>query len=300
MQRNPRRRKKHTSWEAISHDEAEFVVVDVETTGLSAENGDRICEIGAVKLSGGAVLNTFGSLINPQRPVSYGAYRVHQIPPEQLAVAPPFSSVTENFLDFIGDAILVGYNLPFDLSFISAELKLAGGSVLSNRAIDALPLVRQIIPGLGRYSQETVARVLGIPFPKKHRALEDATVTARIFTLMTTILKAHDCPAVADLSRIDLSRVLSEKRVTVIHGALSTGTDLWLRYLSPAESLITERRVTPREVIQLKGNDKGKAILLAYCHASGAERQFQLDRILDARPVSPLFIVDAGTGSTVG
>ena len=60
-------------------DDCDFLVVDVETTGLSPEAGDRVCEIGAVKLRGGAVVDSFGSLIDPQRPISSGAYAVNGI-----------------------------------------------------------------------------------------------------------------------------------------------------------------------------------------------------------------------------
>ncbi len=274
--------------------EAEFVVVDTETTGLSAATGDRMCEIGAVKVRGGAIVETFGTLLNPQRPVSIGAYRVHKIPPEALACAPTFAAIAGDFLSFLGDAVMVGYNLPFDDAFLGAELRLAGYPAVKNFRVDALPLARQILPSLGRYNQETVARVLGIPFPTKHRALEDASTTAQIFTLMTGILRAHDQPFLSDLLRSDLTPLLCEKRLKIISRALDLRHDLWLRYLSPTESAITEQQITPREILGAGDGtaapraERGSSVL-AYCHQSRKERNFRLDRMLDVRIVAGLF-----------
>ena len=104
-------------------DDADFLVVDVETTGLSVDSGDRVCEIAAVKLRGGAVVETFTSLIDPQRPISAGAYAVNQISPTMLRDAPIFSSIAKKLQTMMGGTILVAYNAPFDLSFLTNEFR---------------------------------------------------------------------------------------------------------------------------------------------------------------------------------
>src|ERR1051326_3455949 len=185
-------------------DDTDFLVVDVETTGLYADSGDRVCEIGAVKLRGGAVVDPLTSLIDPRRPVSPGAYSVNRISPEMLADAPVFEGIAERLWSMMEDATVVAYNARFDLSFLVSEFRLIGYPPIKNPVIDALAMARQIIPGIGKYPQENVARVLGIPFPVKHRALEDAMVTAHIFTMFTSMLKAYDCPTTDHLARRDL------------------------------------------------------------------------------------------------
>ena len=263
--------------------EAEFLVVEVETTGLSADNGDRVCELGAVVLRGGAVVDTFGTLIDPERPVSAGAYAVNRISPAMLAGAPTFGAVTERFRAMMEGAILVAYNAPFDLSFLSMELRLAGHPAPANEVVDALPLARALLPGLGRYPQANVARVLGIGSPVTHRALDDALITARIFTMFTSMLKAYDCGDCADLRRGDLQRVLHAKRTELITEALERRAPIMVRYLSPSDAEITQEVVIPHEIIGVDGREPS---LLAHSPEAGAERRYRIDRLLDLRTLS--------------
>src|SRR5262249_42280573 len=106
------------SHEAEGIDDREYIVMDVETTGLSPELGDRVCEVGAVKLRGSAVVETFESLINPGRPISAGAYAVNGISPAMVADAPAFPEVAQKLWDMMEGAVLVAYNAPFDKGFL--------------------------------------------------------------------------------------------------------------------------------------------------------------------------------------
>ena len=274
----------------IHIDEAEYLVIDFETTGLSAEGGDRVCELGAVKLRGGAVVDTFGTLINPQRPISSGAYAVNRISPQMIANAPAFADIAERLWDMMQGTVLVAYNAPFDLSFLTYEFRLAAYPRITHPVVDALAIARQLLPGLGKYSQDNVARVLGIPFPVKHRALEDAMVTARLFTLFASILKAYDCSAVTDLTRRDLLRTLHERRISVVNDALSKGWNLWIKYLSPTGSEITDRIISPTECVEASHGSTSTTYLIAYCHTAKAERQFRIDRMLDIRLMNPVAV----------
>ncbi len=271
-------------------DETDFLVVDVETTGLSPDRGDRVCEIAAVKLRGGAVVDSFSSLIDPQRPISAGAYAVNRISPQMLVGAPTFCEIAERLWSMMDGAILVAYNAPFDVSFLTSEFQLCGFPALTHPVADALAIARQLLPGLGRYPQENVANVMGIPFPVKHRALEDTMVTAQLFTAFLSMLKAYDCTTCADLNRKDLTHVLHEKRLNIIERALSSQHSLWLKYLSPTENEITQRMITPKECIADKFKQNGAMYLIAYCHSAKAERNFRIDRMLDIRVVPPRII----------
>ena len=269
-------------------DQIDFLVIDVETTGLSPDHGDRVCEIGAVKLHGGAVIETFGSLVDPERPVSAGAYAVNRISPGMLADAPLFSDIADQLTSMMKHTVLVAYNAPFDLSFLQNEFQLIGVPKIKNPVVDALPIARQLLSGLGRYGQENVATVLGISFPVKHHALEDAMVTAQLFTLFTSILKAYDCSSLADLRRKDLHQTLNARRLAIVNEALERGTNLWIKYFSPAEAEITDRIITPKECVTGKYQTREATYLIGHCHAVNAERNFRIDRILDLRPVNKI------------
>ena len=100
----------------------EFVIFDVETTGLNPAMGDRICEIAAIKLKARKEVSRFYSLVNPARPMPQAAYDIHHISDHMLKDAPKGTAVLMDFLEFIKGCVLAGYNVSFDLSFIENEL----------------------------------------------------------------------------------------------------------------------------------------------------------------------------------
>jgi DNA polymerase III epsilon subunit family exonuclease len=266
-------------------DEADYLVIDFETTGLSPDAGDRACEIGAVKLRGGAVMETFGTLIDPQRPVSAGAYAVNGISPKMLMGAPTFSAIAEKLWSLMEGTVLVAYNAPFDLGFLTNEFRLVGYPPLTNTVVDALAIARQLLPGLGKYPQENVARVAGISFPVTHRALEDAMVTSQLFMIFCSMLKAYDCMNVNDLGRRDLTALLNAKRMNLVNRALERKQNIWIKYLSPANFEITDRIVSPKECVNATAGRGNETFLIGYCHSAKGERNFRIDRILDLRVI---------------
>jgi hypothetical protein len=162
------------------------------------------------------------------------------------------------------------------------EFRLAGFPPIRNTIVDALAVARRLLPGLDRYPQHNVARVLGIPDQVKHRAQEDALITATILTIFTSILKAYECPRLSDLMRPDIFQVLEERRMRIIAGALAAARNVWIKYLSPADNVMTDRIVTPKEIVGL-ARAQGTRSLIAYCHAERGDRNFRIDRILDLR-----------------
>jgi DNA polymerase-3 subunit epsilon len=159
------------------------VIVDVETTGWSVQNGGRVIEIGAVAIESGRIVAEMGTLIDVAAPIHYGAFRVHGISVEMLAGQPAPEDVWSSFRDFAGDAELVAHNSPFDSGFICHELALLGEK-LPNRWHCTVRLARKCLPHLPNHRLETVARhLLGdIPIDcRLHRALDDARITARVW-----------------------------------------------------------------------------------------------------------------------
>lgn len=162
--------------------EKEFVIFDVETTGLSPLSGDRIIEIAALKVRNLKPVARFHSLINPQRLVSFAAFEVNGISDRMLAGAPTCAQVLPRFLEFLGGSTLVGHNIQFDLNFLHNELDLA--QIRLEREIDRIDtirLARQLMPRLKRYPLWFVAASLGIQKNQEHRAMADVDLTFEVF-----------------------------------------------------------------------------------------------------------------------
>jgi len=107
-------------------EEVELTIFDTETTGLDAGNGDRIVEIAALRVRGEHISDRFETLVNPERPISPGAFAVNNISEEMVHNAPLIRDVLPCFLDFIKGTCLCSYNLPFDLGFLKSEMTAVG------------------------------------------------------------------------------------------------------------------------------------------------------------------------------
>jgi DNA polymerase III epsilon subunit family exonuclease len=271
-----------------SLNDIDFLVIDVETTGLSPLRGDRVCEVGAVKVRGGEILDSFGTLVNPERPIAPAASAVNKITDAMVAKAPCFQQILPPLRSIMRGTVLVGYNAGFDLSFLENEFSLAGQRWDPPVVVDTLALARKLLPGLRKYPQEFVAGVVGLSFPVKHRALEDATMTATLFTLFTSMLKSHGCNKFTDMLRPDLISLLCAKRQTMIDAALHQGSNLWIKYLSPMNNLVSSRVITPIGCSTTNGENGAGTMVVAFCHVAQAERNFRLDRILDLRMIHTL------------
>ncbi|MBZ0228961.1 MAG: DNA polymerase III subunit epsilon, partial [Bauldia sp.] len=160
------------------------IILDTETTGLAPAGGDRIVEVGCLELvnhipSG----RTFHAYLNPGRPVPIEAVEVHGLDDAFLRDKPPFAAVADDFLAFIGDAVLVAHNGEFDLAFINAELgRLGRTAVPGARMVDTLMLARRKHPAgpnsldalCARYQIDTSRRTF-------HGALLDAELLAEVY-----------------------------------------------------------------------------------------------------------------------
>jgi DNA polymerase-3 subunit epsilon len=160
------------------------IVLDTETTGLDAHQGDRLVEIGCIELinrfpSG----QTFHTYLNPQRDMPAEAFNVHGLSAEFLADKPLFADVVADFTAFIGDAPLVIHNAAFDIGFINAELDRAGHPVIGReRVVDTLLLARRKYPGGSNRLDDLCSR-FGIDNSRrtKHGALLDAELLAEVY-----------------------------------------------------------------------------------------------------------------------
>lgn len=182
------------------------IVLDTETTGLSAEDGHRIVEIGALELVNlvptGKQLHLY---INPQREIDPDAERVHGLSAEFLAEKPVFEAISGEFLDFIGDANLVIHNAPFDTGFLNAELaRLSLPALEAGRIVDTLVMARRKFPG-SPASLDALCRRFEIDNSHRdlHGALIDADLLAAVYIELKggrqpTLLGGAEDPSPAD------------------------------------------------------------------------------------------------------
>jgi len=162
------------------------VVVDVETTGLSAAAGDRVIEIGAVTIQDREIVSEFATLIDAGVFIPWGAQQIHGITDEMLVGQPTPEQVIPLFNEFIRESILVAHNAQFDLRFLCSEFSRLRMK-LPHRHVCTLEMSRSRFPRLRDHKLETVYRHLfgdTAGSIRRHRALDDARMTARIWLKM--------------------------------------------------------------------------------------------------------------------
>lgn len=160
------------------------IAFDTETTGIKPHEGHRIIEIGAVEMINKyRTGKTFHVYINPECPVSEGAFRVHGLSNEFLADKPLFKDVITDFLEFVGDDILVAHNAPFDMGFLNYQLlKLKMRPLGESQTIDTLQIARKKYPG-AKNSLDALCQRFDIDLSarKFHGALLDAELLADVY-----------------------------------------------------------------------------------------------------------------------
>ncbi|GAC1357692.1 MAG: hypothetical protein NVSMB44_03780 [Ktedonobacteraceae bacterium] len=158
--------------------DTDFVVIDTETTGMRP-GPDRVIEVGAVRVRGGAIVDTFHSLLNPRRSIPPFIVRFTGITQAMVNDAPASAEVIPDLLHFLDGATLVGHNLGFDVRFLAHEAQLLGLPFPID-GLDTIPLARRFLPGLKRFKLDMVAAHLNIQTRNRHRAFGDAEVTAEV------------------------------------------------------------------------------------------------------------------------
>jgi DNA polymerase III subunit alpha, Gram-positive type len=157
-----------------------FAAVDVETTGFNARN-NKIVEIAAVKFKNGKIIDKKTWLVNPEINIPYVVQNVHGISNKMVENQPDFSVVGTNFIDFVGDSILIAHNATFDAGFIYTEMKRNNIDRIKNPFLDSLKMARIWYPELKKHNLKYLTEHLGFEGEKYHRALEDSIYVQMFF-----------------------------------------------------------------------------------------------------------------------
>jgi len=159
--------------------EAEYVVFDIETTGLSILSS-KIIELAGVKMRDGKVIDKFETFINPHEPIPYNIQQLTNITDEMVKDAPELEPKLREFVAFVGDAVLVAHNARFDIGFIQANLKNIGMPELANPVLDTLEMARMLHPTLKNHRLNTLAEKYRVSLENHHRAVDDAAALGGI------------------------------------------------------------------------------------------------------------------------
>ena len=201
----------------LALEEATYVVVDLETTGLSP-GSSAICEIGAVRVRGFELEERFQTLVNPRRPLPPPVAVLTGIDPGALRGAPPVELAVRRFLEFAGDAVLVAHNARFDVAFLDREVERLTGRRIAAPVVDTLWLARRVLAGrTSRMGLASLSHFVGTAVRPCHRALPDAEATAEILLVLIGLAQERGATTVAEL--VDLAapraRRLAGKRSLV-------------------------------------------------------------------------------------
>lgn len=192
-------------------EEYDFVVLDTELTGLN-ESRDEIVSIGAVKIQNLRINleSNFYSDICPCQEVPKFSTLIHRISPGQARKCPPIADILPEFLNYVGNSMIIGHNIGMDMAFINKALKKNLGGILYNPCLDTMRLARiyreeQWINYYDRYNLgvsynlRELSAEYGLPVFPEHNALNDAIQTAYLFLFLVHKLKDGNIKTLKDL-----------------------------------------------------------------------------------------------------
>lgn len=197
-------------FESRSLEDLDYVVVDVEATGAKTPP-NRIIELGAYRIRHGRIVDNFLTLVNPELPIPRFVMALTGITNEMVKQAPVFADVAPRWLDYVGDAVLIAHNAPFDTTFLNHEIsRVYPGHRMINAHLCTVKLSRRTVPGLLNYRLDTVADHFSISIFNRHRAGSDALATAEVFLHLLTRLKENGVEDLAGARRFQVPPPLAE------------------------------------------------------------------------------------------
>lgn len=155
-----------------------YAIVDLETTGHSSKQGDRIIQIAIVFMKDWQVQKTFTSFVNPQKKIPFFIQDLTHIRDEDVKNEQPFEAIAHDIYEMLQDCIFVAHNIDFDLPFLQEEFKRCGLPKWFGKSMDTVELAKIIYPTAYSYKLSEIALELEIGLENAHRADDDALATA--------------------------------------------------------------------------------------------------------------------------
>jgi DNA polymerase III epsilon subunit family exonuclease len=270
--------------------ELPIAVVDVETSGVMADLGHRVIEVGIVRLERGERVVEYQQLLDPGRSIGAGITAITGISQEMVSGQPRFIDEMERIVELLGGAVILGHNIRFDLSFLLSEFRRCGKEmpvVLGKdvTVLDTLRIARRRF-GRGGNGLGILARRLGIEPVTAHRALADAQTTHLVFEKLIEPVGGWQIPLCDAMNQqggpmgiLPVSPRESPLPLE-LQEALEQQRPVLMEYLD-ARRQRTQRVVQPLHVRQFKG----ELLLVAHCQLRNDERTFKLERIVELRRI---------------
>ncbi len=189
--------------------ELSYVIFDLETTGLYADEGDEIIEIGAVVVENLQITDSkFHTMVNPCRPIPAASTAVHGIKDEDVQSAPRCDAIIQDFLNFTGSRVWVAQNAKFDLSFISKKLRQLNMPMRQSVILDTVAISKFLFPYETSHNLDVIMARLGIPRTgDRHRSIDDCRYTA---LALIEFLKLLEKQGVTSLPEIESAFVKAD------------------------------------------------------------------------------------------
>lgn len=175
-----------------------FVIFDIKTTGVNPKFC-KIIEIGAVKIAGGEITDTFSCFVNPEIPIPYNITKITSITDEMVIEAETIETVLPKFLAFVGDSVLVAHNASLNVGFIR-KFAHDMNYKMENSVLDTMTLSHILCPELGKFELVRVCKHLGIKLENNHRAADNADAIAKMFHKYIPMMKDRGITNLNDLN----------------------------------------------------------------------------------------------------
>lgn len=244
---------------------------------------DRIVEIGAVKFQNRKVIDTFQELVDPEMPIPTGATSVNGITDDMVKGKPTIEQVLPRFIDFLGEAVPIAHNSPFDVGFLSYEISRLKLKASDKPILDTCAIPKKTFPHFYSYSLENLAMNLHIQSKEFHRALADSKVCMEIFCKCIDETGGQDRLTLQDVLvlngpalNFNMGEIIFDEPFLPLKDALESGSPIEIAY-QDARGSLTTRRIKPLAV----GLFRGTVMIEAFCHLRQDKRNFRLDRILE-------------------
>lgn len=205
--------------------DSDYVVFDIETTGLSFKFC-KIIEIGAVRIDkNGKETGRFSEFVNPGVPIPYHIEKLTSISDETVKNAPPIETVLPKFLEFCKGAMLVAHNATFDTTFIRVNAKKLGLKY-DFTSLDTMTIAYIFLPELGRYTLDRLTNYFKLKNNHHHRACDDADVTAKIFMKLMEMIRKSGAGTVDDLNKMNETSPDAIRKAKSYHGIILIKNDI--------------------------------------------------------------------------
>ncbi|MFD1360538.1 ATP-dependent DNA helicase DinG [Lentibacillus salinarum] len=210
-----------------------YVVIDLETTGHTPVNPDKIIEVGIVVIENGNITDDFSTFLNPNIPIPPFITHLTGITDTDVRDAPGFQDKATEIIDLFADGYFVAHNVPFDLGFLNKELAAGGFPELQNPVLDTVELARILYPQAPGFKLEQLADYLQISHDEPHRAITDARMTAKLFLALWHKLRSLPYETIAHLLSLekglnsDLAALLNAQKQAIAFADVNDNLDIY-------------------------------------------------------------------------